>query len=441
MALSRIESKECRSIIRALKSGIVPSEGIERIVTGRDEVLKQLRLDLRDISEGSSGFKFYAGDYGSGKTFMCNLIKNEALKNDFIVSYINVDSRELPMNRAEVIYSKIINGMRTKDHKNVPAFDFILQEWLFKLETKILKEKNLNPMNMDDREQVKNYLASEINEQLESIRHFDSSLANAIRGYYEAVRVQDKEIETAALGWIKGESTIAPKYKAKFNVKGGVNKDNAINFLKSITQLMVNVGYKGVVVIFDELELIRNVRHDLRNSAYENIRYLCDLTSTEELPNTYLVFAGTEDIYQDEVKGIPSYQALYARIKSDKSFTKAKVKDMRAPLLYLDNFDEERLREVSHKVIDVHEGAYEWEAKNLVTETVVNKLIDRIANRFGKVSSVPRGYLKALVDLLDITEQNKDFNPEEDFLNTEMFESTFMEISGIEKEEPRLVEF
>lgn len=46
---------------------------------------------------------------------------------------------------------------------------------------------------------------------------------------------------------------------------------------------MVNIGYKGVVVIFDELELIRNVRHDLRNSAYENIRYLCDMTGKEEL--------------------------------------------------------------------------------------------------------------------------------------------------------------
>ncbi len=438
---SRAESKECRSIIKALKSGMVPGEGVDKIVVGREDILKQLRLDLRDVAETGSGFKFYAGDYGSGKTFMCSLVKNEAIKSDYIVSFVNIDARELPMNRMEIIYAKIINGMRTKDHKNIPAFDFILQEWLFKLETKVQKENNLNPLDINDSEKIREYISQEINTQLEKIRHFDSSLANAIRGYYEAVRNQDKETETAALGWIKGEANIPPKYKTKFGVKGGVNKDNALNFLKSIVQLMVNIGYKGVVVIFDELELIRNVRHDLRNSAYENIRYLCDMTAKEELPYTYLVFAGTEDVYQDEAKGIPSYQALHARIKSDKSFIKGKVKDLRAPLVYLDNFDEERLKQVSHKVIDVHEKAYDWTTVGLINDDVISSLIDRIANKFGKVSSVPRGYLKSFVDLLDISEQNRDFDPKENFINSESFVNDFMEVEKADAKELEVAEF
>ncbi len=438
---SRTESKECRSIIKALKSGLVPGDGIDRIVVGREDTLRQLKLDLNDVSEGSSGFKFYAGDYGSGKTFMCSLARNEAWKQDFVVSCVNIDARELPMNRMETVYSKIISGVRTKDHKNVPAFDFILQEWLFKLETKVQKENNLNPMNNEDREKIGNYIAQEINEQLENIRHFDSSLANAIRGYYEAVRTQNKEIEISALGWIKGEANISPKHKLKFNVKGGVNKDNALNFLKSINQLMVNIGYKGMLIIFDELELIRNVRHDLRSAAFENIRYLCDLTAKEELPNCYFIFAGTEDLYQDEVKGIPSYQALHARIKSDNSFLKGKVKDIRAPLVYLDNFDEQRLVEVSNKVIKAHELAYEWDSKGRITLWVIEKLINRVANKFGKISSVPRGYLKSFVDLLDITEQNKDFDPEKDFINNDRLENEFLEIEEIEKKEAQLVEF
>ncbi len=256
----RIENKECRSVIKALKSGLVPSDGIERIAVGREDIIKQLKMDFDDVSDASSGFKFYGGDYGSGKTFMCNLIKNEAFKKDFIVSFVNIDPRELPMNRTEKIYTKVINGIRTKDHKNIPAFDFILQEWLFKLEVKVQREHNLDPLNNKDREKIKEHISNEINNELEKIRHFDSSLSNAIRGYYEAVRKQNKEIETSALGWIKGESNILAKHKAKFNVKGNVDKDNAVNFLKSITQLMINIGYKGLIIIFDELELIRNVR-------------------------------------------------------------------------------------------------------------------------------------------------------------------------------------
>lgn len=436
----RIESKECRAIIKALKSGLVPSDGIERIAVGREEIIKQLRFDLDDVADESSAFKFYGGDYGSGKTFMCNLIKNEALKKDFVVSYINIDPRELPMNRMEKIYTKIINGMRTKDHKNIPAFDFILQEWLFKLEVKVQKEQNLNPLNAKDREKIKEFISDEINRELEAIRHFDASLSNAIRGYYDAVRKQNKEIETSALGWIKGESNIPAKHKNKFNVKGAVDKDNALNFLKSVTQLMINIGYKGLVVIFDELELIRNVRTDLRNAAYENIRYLCDMTSNNELPFTYMAFAGTEDIYQDEMKGIPSYQALYSRIRSDNNLTKAKVKDLRSPLLYLDNFDEKRLKDVSKKVISVHEIAYAWKAES-VTEDVINMLIEKIANKFGKISSVPRGYLKSLVDLLDIVEQNKDFDLQNDFIKNSKFEAQLIEIEKMESVEVDLVEF
>lgn len=435
---SRTESKECRSIIKALKSGLVPGDGIDRIVVGRDDVLRQLRLDLDDIAEGTSGFKFYAGDYGSGKTFMCSLARNEAWKQDFVVSCVNIDARELPMNRMETIYSRIINGIRTRDHKNVPAFDFILQEWLFKLETKVQKEKNLNPMNSEDREKISNFIAQEINQQLENIHHFDSSFANALRGYYEAVRVQNKEIETSALGWIKGEANIPLRHKSQFNVKGSINKDNAINFFKSVTRLMVNIGYKGMVIIFDELELIRTVRHDLRSAAYENIRYLCDLTAREEIPNCYFIFAGTEDVYQDETKGIPSYQALYARIRNDNNFIRGKVKDVRAPMVYLDNFDEERLLEVSRKVIKVHEMAYDWDTKGHISDIVIEHLIDRVANKFGKISSVPRGYLKSFVDLLDITEQNKDFDPLKDFIGNNSFEKEFL---AIEKIEPQLVEF
>jgi hypothetical protein len=435
---SRTESKECRSIIKALKSGMVPGDGIDKIVVGREEALKQLRLDLEDVAEGTSGFKFYAGDYGSGKTFMCSLARNEAWKQDFVVSCVNIDARELPMNRMETIYSRIINGIRTRDHKNVPAFDFILQEWLFKLETKVQKEKNLNPMDSADREKISNFIAQEINQQLENLRHFDSSFANALRGYYEAVRTQDKEIETSALGWIKGEANIPLKHKSHFNVKGSINKDNAINFFKSVTQLMVNIGYKGMVIIFDELELIRTVRHDLRSAAYENIRYLCDLTAREEIPNCYFIFAGTEDVFQDETKGIPSYQALYARIRNGNNFMKGAIRDARAPLVYLDNFDQERLLEVSRKVIKVHETAYEWDTNGLISNQVIESLIDRVANKFGKISSVPRGYLKSFVDLLDIAEQNRDFDPLRDFIGTNSFEREFLEI---ERTEPQLVEF
>jgi len=435
------EIKDCKSIIMALKAGLIPSsDGIEKIVVGREPILHQIKSDLNDISNAHSGFKFFLGDYGSGKTFMCSLARNEAWKENIVVSYVNVDPREVPMNKMETIYSKIINGIRTKDHKNIPAFDYILQEWLFKIEKSVQKEKGLDSFDPEQRQKLNAYVIEAIDEKFENIKYIDSSFSNALRGYYEAVQREDKEIEISALAWLKGEGDIPTTIKRQFNVKGDINRDNAINFLRALTQLITNIGYSGMLIIFDEIELIRRiVRQDLRNTAYENIRHICELAAKEELANTYFIFAGTEDVYTDEIKGIASYQALYDRIKSSDIFLKGKTRDMRAPIIYLDSFNEEHLMEVSHKIIDIHEIAYEWDSREIITNDIIKNLINVVANKFGRVSSVPRGYLKSLVDLLDIVQQNSDFNPMDEFINGNGFNSTIPEFKDIERKTANLL--
>ena len=54
----------CESIVRALKSGLVPSRGIEHIAVGRDGEIKQLRRDLEFVKHGGAWVKFFSGDYG-----------------------------------------------------------------------------------------------------------------------------------------------------------------------------------------------------------------------------------------------------------------------------------------------------------------------------------------------------------------------------------------
>ena len=38
------------------------------------------------------------------------------------------------MHKFEVFYQSIVDGMRTDHFRDVPAFEFIVQEWLFNLE-------------------------------------------------------------------------------------------------------------------------------------------------------------------------------------------------------------------------------------------------------------------------------------------------------------------
>jgi len=110
-------------------------------------------------------------------------------------------------------------------------------------------------------------------------------------------------------------------------------------------------------------------------------------------------------LFNDEERGIPSYQALHDRLKPERG--KRRSRDFRQPLIHLEGFDQQRLHEVAAKVREVHGVAYGWQPAERLTDEVLERLIEDTAARFGdKFKAIPRGFLKILVDILDELEQN-----------------------------------
>ena len=106
----------CQSIVRALRSGLVPSLGLDRIVVGREAELAQLRRDLEFSRKGGSWVRYFSGDYGVGKTFFCSLLREVAWQMGFVVAAVDL-GRDAPFHRFEVIYQRIMEGMRTDDFR------------------------------------------------------------------------------------------------------------------------------------------------------------------------------------------------------------------------------------------------------------------------------------------------------------------------------------
>ncbi len=425
----------CESIIRALKSGLVPAQGIERIAVGRDGEIKQIRRDLEFAKQGGAWVKLFSGDYGVGKTFLCSLVREEAWKEGFVVSVVDL-GRETPFHKSEVIYHQVLEGMRTNHFRDVPAFEFIVQEWLFNLEKEVQRSRGLNPLNPEHRAEVSRIVEHQINDHLATVRIYNTSFANALRGYYMACQQNNEVVATAALGWLKGEPNIPANLRQEFNIRGTVDKETALNFLRAVAALIVSIGYTGLVMLFDEAELIRGIaRSDSRNAAYENIRLLMDKTAQDEFSHCSFIFAGTEDLFNDDVRGIPSYQALHDRLKPERG--KRQSKDFRQPLAQLEGFDKPKLQEVAAKVREVHGIAYGWQPIERLTDEALKRLIEDAAARFGdKFKTVPRGFLKVLVDILDELEQNPQLAPE-DVLVTSIQADR---IEEVEREEAHLLD-
>jgi P-loop Domain of unknown function (DUF2791) len=390
----------CESIIRALKRGLVPSQGLDRIAVGREEELKHLRAELAFSQNGGAWVRCFSGDYGVGKTFLCSLLREEAWHTGFVVAAVDL-GRDAPFHRFEVIYHRIMDGMRTNHFREVPAFEFIVQEWLFNLEQEVQRSMGFNPFNPEHRREVSRIVTHRISEQLAKLRIYDSSFANALRGYYEASQQGNEVAATAAVGWLKGDPNVPTELRQKFQIRGSVDKGNAFNFLQAMAALVVHIGYAGLILIFDEAESIRSIsRPDSRNAAYENLRFLMDRTAQGEFAHCGFILAGTEDLFNDEVRGMASYQALYDHLKPERG--RRRTQDSRYPLMTLAGFDHTKLHEVALRVRQVHGIAYGWDAIERLPDALLKRLIDETAARFGgKLTTVPRGFLKGLVDILD----------------------------------------
>ncbi|MBU6427771.1 MAG: DUF2791 family P-loop domain-containing protein [Cyanobacteria bacterium REEB65] len=441
-APSGLPSREDRflaeGIVRALKLGLVPQRGIDRIVVGRDREAEQLRRDLDYAMQGGSGVKFLSGDYGSGKTFMCSLVREAAWQRNMVVSVVEL-GRNAPLYRLDSIYRQIMAGLRTRDLPHAPAFDYLVQQWLFGLEQAIQTEHQLDPLADADRDRIAELVSQRINEHLAKVSIFDSSFANAFRGYYSAQLRGDQTTADAALGWLRGEQNIPQELKGKFHIKGGVNKDNALAFLRSMMALIGSIGYCGLVVVFDETELVRSLnRADSRQASYENIKLFCDAAGQGSLPHGYVLFTGTPELFSDPQKGIPSYQALYDRLRSRHPAVEGRT-EVRGAIMPLEGFTEARMVEVAEKVRDIHALAFDWEPRHRLDRPVLEELAQRLALKLGQdARTIPRGFLKTLVDILDICQDDPTYDPRGDFAATDQ---TVAAVRAIEQSEAHLLDF
>ena len=197
----------CQSIVHALKRGLVPARGLERIAVGRESELRQVRRDLAFSKSGGGWVRFVSGDYGTGKTFLCSLVREVAWLEGFVVAALDL-GRDAPLHKFEVIYHRIVDGMRTDQFRDVPAFEFIAQAWLFDLEQAAQESTGLDPANPEQRGEIARIVERQIKEQLLGLQIYDSSLANAMHAYYAASQQGHKPMAAAASGWLKGEPNV-----------------------------------------------------------------------------------------------------------------------------------------------------------------------------------------------------------------------------------------
>jgi hypothetical protein len=100
-----------RSIIEALRMGIVPHRHVDRFTLGRESEVEE----LRNWSRSENGTMVLVGEYGSGKTHLIDYTYSLALNSNALVAKAELDSQGSPFHKPKALYSQLIRSMRYID--------------------------------------------------------------------------------------------------------------------------------------------------------------------------------------------------------------------------------------------------------------------------------------------------------------------------------------
>ena len=80
----KVPKRILNTLLTSLSAGVVPRVGAPYIAIGRRDEISSLLDNLDAVKEGGAACRFLIGRYGSGKSFLIQLIRGNAIERGFV---------------------------------------------------------------------------------------------------------------------------------------------------------------------------------------------------------------------------------------------------------------------------------------------------------------------------------------------------------------------
>lgn len=401
---NQIPNRIANIIINALKGGVVPRVGLEYITVGRTQEISALLHDIQMIEEGSASFRFIVGKYGSGKSFLLQTIRNHATAKGFVV----VDADLSPERRFAgtkgqglATYKELIQNLSTKSKPDGGALPLILEKWISGIQASVKAKSKVSDDEFDDLVEREIYAVASSLEGM--VNGFE--FAKAVVTYWKAYKEDDVAMKSNVLRWFRGEYPTRTEAKKDLGINFIVNDDTWYDFLKLFATFLVGAGYKGMLVIIDELVNIFKIPNSItRANNYEKILTMYNDVLQGKARHIGFLMGGTPQCIEDRYKGVFSYEALRSRLEEG-HFATADIKDLSAPIIRLQMLSQEEMYVLVEKLLNIHAQLYNY-TPTLNHEDLVYFLTVEY-NRVGaKTHITPREIIRDFIELINILHQN-----------------------------------
>lgn len=343
------------TVMNSLKGGVVPRIGLGYIAVGREQEIKALLNDIDIIEDGGATFRFLVGKYGSGKSFLLQTIRTHVLDRDFVVIDADLSpERRLMGTKGQGLatYKELIQNMSTKTKPDGQALSLILEKWISGIKTNIVNDAQTDLNNEELSKKVKSKIFENINKLEGMVHGFD--FAKVIVMYYEAYEDSDDEKKSKVLKWFRGEYSTKTEAKNELGINIIITDDNWYEYIKLFTIFLVNAGYKGMLMLIDELVNLYRIPNSVtRQYNYEKILTMYNDTLQGKAKYLGIIMGGTPQCVEDTRKGVFSYDALRSRLTEGK-FASNDMINLLSPIIRLQRLTPDEMYILIEKLQDIH---------------------------------------------------------------------------------------
>lgn len=405
----KVPRRILNTLITSLSAGVVPRIGAPYIAIGREEELGSLLDNLDDVADGGAACRFLIGRYGSGKSFLIQLIRGRALERGFICADADLSpERRLSGGNGAGLatYKELMINMATKASPDGGALSTILSRHYAKLQFELADEGVLPDSPLFE-SALKRKVILMLEELEGDVGGFD--FARVLGEYYTALMCDNAERKSACLRWLRGE--FANKTEAAsalgFRVSTVIDDDNWYGFIKLFAALSVKLGYLGFIVFIDECVNLYKIPNRIsREANYEKLLAIFNDTLQGKAKNLGVIFGGTPQFLEDTRRGLFSYDALKSRLADSKYAEALGYQNLSSPVIRLRTLSAAELLALVKRLTNLY--AMRDGSEPLVTDSEIEEFVAMARSRAGADEMLtPREIIRDYLSFLNVLHDNK----------------------------------
>lgn len=404
----KVPKRILNTLLASLTAGVVPRSGAPYIAIGRQDEIGSILDNLDAVAEGGAFTRFLIGRYGSGKSFLIQLIRGYALERGFICADADLSpERRLTGGGGAGLatYKELMINLSSKSSPDGGALTTLLSRYLTKLRTDMISDGLMPDTEAFDSE-VKKRIFLTLSELEGDVGGFD--FARVLSEYFAATLRDDNDKKNACIRWIRGEYSTKTEAIGMlgFKVSTIIDDENWYDFIKLIASLSVKLGYSGLILFIDECVNLYKIPNRIsREANYEKILTIFNDTLQGKARSLGVIFGGTPQFLEDTRRGLFSYDALKSRLQ-DSKYSELGFQNLSSPVIRLRRLSDNELLALVKRLSKLYAQREGTEGSPL-TDREIEAFMNHALSRAGADEMVtPREIIRDFLTLLNILRDN-----------------------------------